>query len=76
MLLGCVSVLLIDVSRAGEELELIPSWSESTGNGHGSDFLCFLDVNEGKTSKLCFELVRRWNRLRREAVRVREPCQY
>ena len=57
-------------------MELIPSQSESTGNSHGLDFLCFLNVNEGETLKLCFELLLRWNRLAREVVRVRETCQY
>lgn len=49
-------------------MELIPSQSESTGNSHGFDCLCFLNVNEGETSKLCFELSVRWNRLGREVV--------
>lgn len=57
-------------------MELIPSQSESSGNSHGLEFLCFLNVNEGETLKLCFELLLRWNRLAREVVRVREPCQY
>ena len=76
MLLGHVSVLLKEVWQEGEEIELIPSQSEGTGNSHGFDCLCLLNVNEGETLKLSFELLLRCNRLGKDIVRVGEPCQY
>lgn len=36
-------------------MDFIPSQSESTENSHGFDCLCFLNMNEGETLKLCFE---------------------
>lgn len=41
---------------------------------HGFVCLCFLNISEGETLKLYFELLLRWNRLGREVVRVTELC--
>lgn len=57
-------------------MDFVPSQSESAENSQGFDCLCFLNVNEGETLKLCFEQLLKWNRLGREVVRMREPCQY